>query len=151
MVNAAWVRKALRPYVSVSAVSTAQSITNGFVYVNVALNTEESDTDGAFASNTFTVPAGCSGLYACYATISYGSSCSSIGLAIAVGGTPVRSNFGINSAVCGFDLVSTHQFNTVVNLTAGNAVTLQTYQVNIAAGSKGVTTATLTIYRLGNL
>jgi len=61
MVNASWVRKAIRPYIRATAAGS-QSIAHNTL-ATLLFATEARDTDSNFASGIFTVPAGAGGLY----------------------------------------------------------------------------------------
>jgi len=61
MVNAAWVRRSIRPYIRATAAGS-QSIAHNTL-ATLLFATEARDTDSNFASGIFTVPAGAGGLY----------------------------------------------------------------------------------------
>ena len=107
--------------------NSADQVVSHNTHTQVTLDTEDWDTDNAFASNTFTVPSGKGGKYQFHYNIAYGLADGKEGWSyLKVNDTENRfSEVIITSAAAGATV--TLQGACVLNLSAGDTVKLYTY------------------------
>jgi hypothetical protein len=148
MVNAGWVRRSIRPYIRVLDLSGSQSIPNA-VDTTVTLATENSDVDNCWSTNIFTVPAGCSGIYMINQHITFTTGCSFIALRVLLNGTLLRLSSTPNTT--GVDPTSNHSYLGIFPLAAGDNIRMQVFQLNTSSAARTISSAEMTIVRLGNL
>ena len=110
--------------------NSADQVVSHNTHTQVTLDTEDWDTDNAFASNTFTVPSGKGGKYQFHFNMAYGLTDQKEGWGyLSVNDTQNRFSEVIFTASVTGQTV-TCQGSCVLNLSAGDTVKLYTYHYN---------------------
>jgi len=148
--NTSYVNQSNRPAVEAYISNTTQSIANNInpPTYNIVYNTETLDTDNAYNVSTgiFTAPTGKGGRYQVIAGLNFSSATTVCYIYTYVNGIQYKI-FGNGADAFGIILGS-----CIVNLNAGDTLTIRAYQVNSASATlsllSSVTNSMLSIYRL---
>jgi len=151
MVNAAWVRRAIRPWIRATTDGT-QSFANNTA-ATILFPSEGRDTDGNFASGTFTVPSGAGGLYLLEVWTQYSADCTESYLRVFVNGVGLRFTITSTTAANSFYGARCETTRTL-DLAAADTVTVQGRQINTGAAARtllsGEANTGINITRMGN-
>ena len=148
--NTSYVNQSNRPAVEAYISNTTQTVANNINQptINIVYNTETLDTDSAYNVTTgiFTVPTGKGGRYQVIAGVNFSSATTVCYIYTYVNGSQYKlfgngaDAFGVISGSC------------IVNLNAGDTLTIRAYQVNSASSTlsllSSVINSMLSIYRL---
>lgn len=144
LVNADWVRQAIRPSVVVTQ-GTGQVLTAA-TWTTITLATEVTDTDNTFSGNTFTVPTGGGGVYLYEIQIDITVLAQAMTIAPRINGA---ADVFLSTCATATDLQHAAQLCGTLALAAGDVVVMRGWQNNTTAATRTVASAYFKIYKLG--